>query len=123
MAKPNNFCWSSAFLFLCLDGFISTPAKAALKTYQFDVQVKNVSRLCQQFMLEKEIHFFWNNDVEEVVKQANRLVLPPNMSDTHTINGKPGPLFPCSEKRKMRLLQKSFCLQQVYTMQLSHVGH
>jgi hypothetical protein len=26
--------------------------------------------------------------------------LPPNMSDAHTINGKPGPLFPCSEKRK-----------------------
>ncbi|KAI5314180.1 PREDICTED: laccase-11 [Prunus dulcis] len=46
MAKTNGFCWGSAVLFLCLAGFISTPAKAALKTYQFDVQVKNVTRLC-----------------------------------------------------------------------------
>ncbi|PRQ23655.1 putative laccase transcription factor interactor and regulator CCHC(Zn) family [Rosa chinensis] len=29
---------------------------------------------------------------------GNRLGLPPTMSDAHTINGKPGPLFPCSEK-------------------------
>ncbi|KAG4164711.1 hypothetical protein ERO13_A13G033650v2 [Gossypium hirsutum] len=41
---------------------------------------------------------WWNNDVEEVVKQGNKLGLPPNTSDAHTINGKPGPLFPCSEK-------------------------
>ncbi|KAJ1408871.1 Multicopper oxidase, type 1 [Sesbania bispinosa] len=41
---------------------------------------------------------WWNNDVEEVEKQGNRMGLPPNMSDAHTINGKPGPLFPCSEK-------------------------
>ncbi|KAL1812538.1 hypothetical protein ACET3Z_022603 [Daucus carota] len=41
---------------------------------------------------------WWHADVEEVVKQGNSLGLPPNMSDAHTINGKPGPLFPCSEK-------------------------
>ncbi|CAI9104539.1 OLC1v1003231C1 [Oldenlandia corymbosa var. corymbosa] len=41
---------------------------------------------------------WWNDDVEEVVKQGNQLGLPPKMSDAHTINGKPGPLFPCSEK-------------------------
>lgn len=41
---------------------------------------------------------WWHADVEEVVKQGNSLGLPPNMSDVHTINGKPGPLFPCSEK-------------------------
>ncbi|KAM7529699.1 hypothetical protein LguiB_033109 [Lonicera macranthoides] len=41
---------------------------------------------------------WWHADVEEVVKQGNNLGLPPNMSDAHTINGKPGPLFPCSEK-------------------------
>ncbi|TYI45444.1 hypothetical protein E1A91_D13G036900v1 [Gossypium mustelinum] len=41
---------------------------------------------------------WWNNDVEEVVKQGNKLGLPPTTSDAHTINGKPGPLFPCSEK-------------------------
>ncbi|KAK1359888.1 Laccase [Heracleum sosnowskyi] len=41
---------------------------------------------------------WWHADVEEVVKQGTSLGLPPNMSDAHTINGKPGPLFPCSEK-------------------------
>ncbi|XVE66979.1 hypothetical protein DITRI_Ditri08aG0123400 [Diplodiscus trichospermus] len=41
---------------------------------------------------------WWNNDVEEIVKQRNKLGLPPNTSDAHTLNGKPGPLFPCSEK-------------------------
>ncbi|XP_015964160.1 laccase-11 [Arachis duranensis] len=41
---------------------------------------------------------WWNNDVEEIEKQGNQMGLPPNMSDAHTINGKPGPLFPCSEK-------------------------
>nr|GEU71733.1 laccase-11-like [Tanacetum cinerariifolium] len=41
---------------------------------------------------------WWHNDVEEIVKQGNAMGLPPNMSDAHTINGKPGPLFPCSEK-------------------------
>ncbi|XP_019182569.1 PREDICTED: laccase-11-like isoform X1 [Ipomoea nil] len=41
---------------------------------------------------------WWNADVESVENQGNQLGLPPNMSDAHTINGKPGPLFPCSEK-------------------------
>ncbi|XP_050878870.1 laccase-11-like [Lathyrus oleraceus] len=30
--------------------------------------------------------------------QGNKMGLPPNMSEAHTINGKPGPLFPCFEK-------------------------
>ncbi|XP_024983091.1 laccase-11-like isoform X1 [Cynara cardunculus var. scolymus] len=41
---------------------------------------------------------WWHGDVEEIVKKGNAMGLPPNMSDAHTINGKPGPLFPCSEK-------------------------
>ncbi|KAG7607941.1 Cupredoxin [Arabidopsis suecica] len=41
---------------------------------------------------------WWNKDVETAVNQANQLGAPPPMSDAHTINGKPGPLFPCSEK-------------------------
>ncbi|GAA0162394.1 hypothetical protein Leryth_006819 [Lithospermum erythrorhizon] len=41
---------------------------------------------------------WWNADVEAVEKQGNMLGLPPNSSDAHTINGKAGPLFPCSEK-------------------------
>ncbi|KAI7726371.1 hypothetical protein M8C21_004986, partial [Ambrosia artemisiifolia] len=40
---------------------------------------------------------WWHADVEMVEKQGNALGLPPNTSDAHTINGKPGPLFPCSE--------------------------
>ncbi|GAB2279554.1 Laccase-11 [Dionaea muscipula] len=46
---------------------------------------------------------WWHADVEKVVKQGNDLGLPPNMSDAHTINGKPGPLFPCSEKHTYAL--------------------
>ncbi|KAK8638960.1 hypothetical protein V6N13_137364 [Hibiscus sabdariffa] len=41
---------------------------------------------------------WWNSDVETLVNQANKLGLPPPTSDAHTINGKPGPLFPCSSK-------------------------
>ncbi|PPS13881.1 hypothetical protein GOBAR_AA06693 [Gossypium barbadense] len=37
-------------------------------------------------------------DVETLVNQANKLGLPPPTSDSHTINGKPGPLLPCSSK-------------------------
>ncbi|KAG6508119.1 laccase-11-like [Zingiber officinale] len=41
---------------------------------------------------------WWNADVEVIERQGNGLGLPPNTSDAHTINGKPGPLFPCPEK-------------------------
>lgn len=34
---------------------------------------------------------WWHADVEEIEKQGSGLGLPPNMSDAHTINGKPGP--------------------------------
>lgn len=47
---------------------------------------------------------WWNQDVETLVNQANKLGLPPLPSDAHTINGKPGPLFPCSEKCKTVVL-------------------
>lgn len=59
--------------------------------------------------MAREINFYnsyfsagewWHTDVEEVEKRGAKMGLPPNMSDAHTINGKPGPLFPCSEKRK-----------------------
>ncbi|KAL5739064.1 hypothetical protein ACOSP7_027988 [Xanthoceras sorbifolium] len=48
---------------------------------------------------------WWNSDVEKIVDQANKLGLAPPMSDAHTINGKPGLLFLCSEKRKTYLLR------------------
>ncbi|XP_052196806.1 laccase-11-like [Diospyros lotus] len=42
---------------------------------------------------------WWNADVEEVERQGDSLGLPPNVSDAHTINGKPGTLVStCSEK-------------------------
>ncbi|KAL7195557.1 hypothetical protein ACSBR1_035731 [Camellia fascicularis] len=41
---------------------------------------------------------WWNQDVETMINQANQLGQAPQLSDAHTINGKPGPLFPCSEK-------------------------
>lgn len=41
---------------------------------------------------------WWNQDVETLVNKANQLGQPPQPSDSHTINGKPGPLFPCHEK-------------------------
>ncbi|GMH06324.1 hypothetical protein Nepgr_008164 [Nepenthes gracilis] len=46
---------------------------------------------------------WWNADVEKIVEQGNDMGLPPNMSDAHTINGKPGPLFPCYEKHTYAL--------------------
>ncbi|KGN48155.1 laccase-11 [Cucumis sativus] len=46
---------------------------------------------------------WWNSDVETIVNQANKLGLPPQASDAHTINGKPGPLFPCSDKHTYAL--------------------
>ncbi|KAH7675078.1 Laccase protein [Dioscorea alata] len=46
---------------------------------------------------------WWNADVETIENQGNTLGLPPNMSDAHTINGKPGPLFPCSDKHTYAL--------------------
>lgn len=34
--------------------------------------------------------------METVINQAMRLGMPPNVSDAHTINGKPGPAPNCS---------------------------
>ncbi|KAK4477113.1 hypothetical protein RD792_016323 [Penstemon davidsonii] len=211
MGKDILFHWTIAFLFLCLTGYVFAPVEAAVKSYNFDIQVTNVSRLChakpivtingmfpgptvyvregdrllinvtnhaqynmsihwhglkqyrngwadgpayvtqcpvqsgksytydinvtkQRGTLWWHAHIFWlratvygaivimpklgtpypfpqpefeynlilgewwNDDVEEIVKQGNKLGLPPKMSDAHTINGKPGPLFPCSQK-------------------------
>ncbi|XP_039116538.1 laccase-11-like [Dioscorea cayenensis subsp. rotundata] len=46
---------------------------------------------------------WWNEDVEVVETTGSKLGLPPNISDAHTINGKPGPLFPCSDKHTYAL--------------------
>lgn len=57
---------------------------------------------------------WWNTDVEQVVNQGEKLGLPPAMSDAHTINGKPGPLFPCSEKRKKHKLYEDSQLSETH---------
>ncbi|KAF8405244.1 hypothetical protein HHK36_010145 [Tetracentron sinense] len=59
-----------------------------------------VNLLLVAIILRCGVGEWWNNDVEKIEKQGSKLGVPPNMSDAHTINGKPGPLFPCSEKRK-----------------------
>lgn len=66
------------------------------------------------FFWPKTIGEWWNDDVEEVVKQGNQLGLPPKMSDAHTINGKPGPLFPCSEKRTCLFVRLNLALHTFF---------
>ncbi|XP_042489370.1 laccase-11-like [Macadamia integrifolia] len=46
MARKGTFYSSSLILFLFFFGIPSLSAEAALKKYQFDIQGKNVSRLC-----------------------------------------------------------------------------
>lgn len=41
---------------------------------------------------------WWNSDVEAVINQALQTGGAPNISDAHTINGKPGQLFKCPIK-------------------------
>ena len=41
---------------------------------------------------------WWQADTEVVVKQALQTGGGPNVSDAHTINGLPGPLYNCSAK-------------------------
>uniref|UniRef100_A0A0D3ERL4 Laccase n=1 Tax=Oryza barthii TaxID=65489 RepID=A0A0D3ERL4_9ORYZ len=51
---------------------------------------------------------WWHADVETVERQGSMLGMAPNMSDAHTINGKPGPLVPfCSEKHTYALQVQS----------------
>ncbi|KAJ4704898.1 Laccase [Melia azedarach] len=59
-------------------------------TYDFNVtgQRRNPGVACSYFVAKG--HSLWCN--------FNKLGLPPPTLDAHTINGKPGPLFPCSEK-------------------------
>jgi len=47
---------------------------------------------------------WWQADTEVVVKQALQTGGGPNVSDAHTINGLPGPLYNCSAKGTV-----SFC--------------
>lgn len=41
---------------------------------------------------------WWNNDTEAVISQALQNGGGPNVSDSYTLNGLPGPLYNCSQK-------------------------
>ncbi|KAK4791226.1 hypothetical protein SAY86_031639 [Trapa natans] len=41
---------------------------------------------------------WWKSDVEAVVNEALRSGLAPNVSDAHTINGRPGPVSSCNRR-------------------------
>lgn len=43
---------------------------------------------------------WWNGDVEEVENEMLKSGGGPNNSDAYTINGLPGPLYPCSSRGK-----------------------
>ncbi|KAJ8631753.1 hypothetical protein MRB53_025076 [Persea americana] len=49
---------------------------------------------------------WWNVDPEDVIKQALQTGAGPNVSDSYTINGLPGPLYNCSAKDTFRLQVK-----------------
>ncbi|KAK8621095.1 hypothetical protein V6N13_067537 [Hibiscus sabdariffa] len=98
MAMQLDTYFGSFFLCIfCFACFLNFPAEAAVRKYQFDV---DKSQECEQALpCKTNCHGeWWNSDVETLVNQANKLGLPPSTSDAHTINGKPGPLFPCSSK-------------------------
>ncbi|KAF7845469.1 laccase-17-like [Senna tora] len=46
---------------------------------------------------------WWKADTEAVINQAMQTGLAPNISDAHTINGLPGPLYNCSAKDTFKL--------------------
>ncbi|KAK1290732.1 Laccase-15 [Acorus calamus] len=46
---------------------------------------------------------WWRSDVKAVLEEALRTGGDPNVSDTFTINGQPGDLYPCSRKNTFRL--------------------
>ncbi|KAK8637409.1 hypothetical protein V6N13_064828 [Hibiscus sabdariffa] len=88
MAIDGDFVSKTTLFLVGFIAFITFPAEADVRKYQFDTVPCKAD-------CDGE---WWHKDVEEIVKQGTNMGLPPNMSDAHTINGKPGPLFPCSEK-------------------------
>lgn len=48
---------------------------------------------------------WWNDDAEEVEREMMRTGDGPKISEAYTINGMPGPLYPCSNKGEFVSLQ------------------
>jgi len=51
---------------------------------------------------------WWLSDTEVVINQALQVGAGPNVSDAHTINGLPGPLYNCSAKGTVHYFFLSF---------------
>ena len=49
---------------------------------------------------------WWNANVIDVENQGLATGGAPNNSDAFTINGKPGDLYPCSEKRELIIVER-----------------
>lgn len=49
---------------------------------------------------------WWNADTEAVISQALQNGGGPNVSDAYTLNGRPGPLYNCSQKETFKLKVK-----------------
>ncbi|RLN24937.1 laccase-4-like [Panicum miliaceum] len=48
---------------------------------------------------------WWQADTEVVIQQALQTGGGPNVSDAHTINGLPGPLYNCSAKVRVSVTE------------------
>ena len=46
---------------------------------------------------------WWKSDTEAVINQALKSGLAPNVSDAHTINGRPGPMSTCASSSQGNL--------------------
>lgn len=51
---------------------------------------------------------WWHRDVDVMEKEMIMYGGGPNVSDAYTINGLPGPLYPCSNKGKSSISSSSF---------------
>lgn len=51
---------------------------------------------------------WWNDDVDKVEKDMMKTGDGPKVSDAYTLNGLPGPLYPCSTKGPVFSLNRWF---------------
>lgn len=68
-------------------------------------QVGLLSRNAQMNLCAGE---WWNSDPDDVEKEMMRAGDGPNSSLAYTINGLPGPLYPCSNKGTLYLYLQFF---------------
>lgn len=61
---------------------------------------------------------WWNGDVDEVENEMMKYGGGPNSSDAYTINGLPGPFYPCSNKGIQELIFRHFFFSLFYMIAL-----